>query len=112
MEYLDSMNDKNQLALKALRMCFLPYAYQYKGLKGQALRRTAQEMIWTLEAWTEQMRVAFGIERPVATPSVPVYASVHPPMAAKVPDDENEDEALVDEEESSWVGNPVRSNAF
>jgi hypothetical protein len=68
LDYLKSTDAPNELALRAMRMCWLPYAYQHSGTKkGQQLKKVAQEMIWVLEGHIEELRAAFGVERPLPT---------------------------------------------
>lgn len=68
LDYLKSTDAPNELALRAMRMCWLAYAYQHSGTKkGQQLKKVAQEMIWVLEGHIEELRAAFGIERPLPT---------------------------------------------
>lgn len=71
LDYLKSTDAPNELALRAMRMCWLAYAYQHSGTKkGQQLKKVAQEMIWVLEGHIEELRAAFGVERP----QPPTYA--------------------------------------
>jgi hypothetical protein len=68
LDYLKSTDAPNELALRAMRMCWLAYAYQHSGTKkGQQLKKVAQEMIWVLEGHIEELRAAFGVERPLPT---------------------------------------------
>jgi hypothetical protein len=55
--------DGNELALMAFRLCWLPYAYRHFDLKkGQALKKTAQQVVLLLSAHIERIRVEFGLE--------------------------------------------------
>lgn len=68
LDYLKSTDAPNELALRAMRMCWIAYAYQHSGAKkGQQLKKVAQEMIWVLEGHIEELRAAFGVERPQPT---------------------------------------------
>lgn len=55
--------DGNELALMALRLCWLPYAYRHLDLKkGQALKKSAQQVVLLLSAHIERIRVEFELE--------------------------------------------------
>jgi hypothetical protein len=55
-----------EMILKALRAFWLPEAYRQTGeKKGQALKKLAQDMIFTLEEHANYLRSEFEIARPV-----------------------------------------------
>jgi len=55
-----------EMILKALRAFWLPEAYRQTGeKKGQALKKLAQDMIFTLEEHANYLRSEFGIARPL-----------------------------------------------
>jgi hypothetical protein len=55
-----------EMILKALRAFWLPEAYRQTGeKKGQALKKLAQDMIFTLEEHANYLRSEFGIARPM-----------------------------------------------
>jgi hypothetical protein len=66
---------KNELVLKALKICWMPYAYREAGLlNNRELRKIAEATIHNLEWHIREIRSSFGLE------SVPP-----PPMASYTP---------------------------
>ncbi len=65
---------KNDLVLKALKLCWMPHAYRETGLKHRELKKLALSTIHNLEWHIKEIRSEFGLD------SVPP-----PPVAAYLP---------------------------
>lgn len=103
LDYLKSTDAPNELALRAMRMCWLAYAYQHSGTsKGQQLKKVAQEMIWVLEGHIEELRAAFGVERP--QPPTYAYPTNQPAAETKSSLKEDEEELEIPEGYANVVG--------
>ena len=93
---------KNELVLKACRLCWLPYAYRDAELKtGKDLRKIAESCAQHLEWHARELRSAFGI------PAAPAYSPVTyapQPVPAPAPEEtEKISAAFVDNAKADWV---------
>jgi hypothetical protein len=67
---------KNDLVLKALKLCFLPHAYRETGVKNRELKKLAEATIHNLEWHIKEIRSEFGLD---SVPPPPVAAYQHFP---------------------------------
>jgi hypothetical protein len=63
---------KNDLVLKALKLCWMPHAYRETGLKHRDLKKLALSTIHSLEWHIQEIRLEFGLDS-VPPPPVATY---------------------------------------
>jgi hypothetical protein len=66
---------KNDLVLKALKLCWMPHAYRETGAKTRELKKLAEATIHNLEWHIKEIRSEFGLDS-VPPPPFPAYLPV------------------------------------
>lgn len=99
-EALHPTSRKNDLVLKALKICWMPYAYREAGLVNkQELLKIALATIHNLEWHIREIRFEFGLESvppPVSVSYTPIAPVV--PIGRSNPDGEPETEETQESE--------------